>query len=156
MALGDVFAIDQTDLSSEMARQASLYAYFTTQKSYAERALARAALQKDGEYAVADDHYRKSLVNAGEKFTEAKIRSYVLQDEDYHESAREEIRAKSRYTLLRAICQALEMRSNMLVSLGAHIRHELDMTSMNIRERRFGDSVASVKSAITAARELYD
>jgi len=150
--LGDIFSIDETNLSVEMAKQAGLYAYFATQMAYAEYTLARASISKDEEYAEADTHYRNVLQEVGEKYTEAVIRSAVFQDEDYQTVIGAEATAKKDYRLLRVICQALEMRATMLQSLGAHLRHELDMTGMNIRKRNYQSNVGDVKKVIEDAR----
>lgn len=152
--LGDLFSIDETNLAEEMARQAGLYAYFAVQMAHAESALARAAVSKDGEYAEADEFARGDLADSAPKarVTEAMVRAWILQDEDYQACAAKEINAKRNYRLLRAICQALEMRATMLQSLGAHLRHEMDMTGMNIRERQYRTMVDEVKEAITDAR----
>lgn len=150
--LGDLFSIDETNLAEEMARQAGLYAYFAVQMAHAEATLARAIVSKDEEYAEADEFARNDLADSPGRVTEAMVRSWILQDENYQACAMKEIDAKRNYRLLRAICQALEMRATMLQSLGAHLRHEMDMTGMNIRERQYRAMVNDVKEAITNAR----
>lgn len=154
--LGDIFSIDETNISEELAKQAGLYAYFATQMAYAEHTQARAAISKDASYADADDYYRKELAYdfkaTGRKLTEAVVRAAVIQDEDYQTAAAVETRAKLDYRLLRVLCQALEMRATMLQSLGAHLRHELDMTGMNIRDRQYQAQISDVKRVITNAR----
>ena len=160
--LGDLFSIDETNLSAEMAKQAGLYAYFATQMAHAEYTLARAVISKDEEYARTDEILRDELAEEFEeagkkltKLTEAVVKAAILQDEDYLSSADVEATAKKDYRLLRVICQALEMRATMLQSLGAHLRHELDMTGMNIRKSSYQssvDNVSNVRKAMEDAR----
>ncbi len=152
--LGDLFSIDETNLAEEMARQAGLYAYFAVQMAHAETTLVRAVVSKDEEYAKADEFARGDLAEAlpNTRITEAMVKSWILQDGDYQTCVVKEIDAKRNYKLLRAICQALEMRATMLQSMGAHLRHEMDMTGMNIREHQYRAMVDDVKEAITNAR----
>lgn len=152
--LGDLFSIDETNLAEEMARQAGLYAYFAVQMAHAESTLARATVAKDEEYAYADESARIDLAEnlPNTRITEAMVKSQVLLDEEYRVYVAREIDAKRNYKLLQAICKALEMRATMLQSLGAHLRHEMDMTGMNVRERQYRAMINDVKEAITNAR----
>jgi len=155
--LGDIFSIDEAVISEEMTRQAGLYAYFAVQMAHAEYAHARAIVTKDKEYAVADDYYRdelaKDFAGTGKKITEAVVKAAIIQDEDYQDAVSEESAAKLSYRLLRTICEALEMRATMLQSVGAHLRHELDMTGMNIRDRKYQSAISDVKKTITNNRQ---
>jgi len=137
-----------------MARQAGLYAYFAVQMAHAEYTHARAGISKDEAYADADEYWREELtVDKTRKVTEAMVKAAVIQDESYQALAAVEINAKRDYRLLRVICNALEMRATMLQSVGAHLRHELDMTGMNIRDRKYQAAISDVKKAITSARQ---
>lgn len=155
--LGDVFSIDETNLSEELARQAGLYVYFAIQMAYAEHTQARAIISKEESYADADGYYREELVREfktdGRKLTEAVVKAAIIQDDGYHDDVIAEANAKLEYRLLRVLCQALEMRATMLQSLGAHLRHELDMTGMNIRDRQYQAQISDVKRAVTNARQ---
>jgi len=140
-----------------MMHQAGLYAYFAVQMAYAEYSHAKAIAAKEQEYAAADEAYRDELAKefavAGKKLTEAVVKAAVIQDEDYQNVLSEEDVAKLNYRLLRTICNALEMRATMLQSVGAHLRHELDMDGMNIRDRHYQSTISDVKKAITNSKQ---
>lgn len=146
--LAELFTIDETNLSQELAKQAALYAYFAAIGAEAERGMLRASAKKEEEYSVCDEYYR-----ATEKsYTEGSIKAKVGSDEDYLARVEEEIDAKYAYRVMRAISTALEQRSSMLISLGAYLRHEMDMTNMSIRERKYDSAVDEAKSTIRKRR----
>ena len=151
--LGDIFSVDETNLSNEMARQAGLYAYFAVQMANAERSHAVSIMEKEEEYATLDPEARDALARGpAAKVTEAMVKAFILREESYIEVQDNEVDAKRNYRLLRAICNALEMRATMLQSLGAHLRHELDMTGMNTKGRQYQASISDVKESIVQKR----
>src|SRR3990167_2305323 len=118
IVIGELFDIDDTDLTKEFAKQASLYAYFATTQADAERELAMADSIKDQEYATADEFFRKEKEEQGHKYTEAVIKSLIMRDEDYLKVLLEYTDADHNVNVLKAITRALQMRAEMLISLG--------------------------------------
>jgi len=143
--LGDVFSINETELSKEYASQASLYAYFAQLSAFADHSVMIKDLSRDQEYARADEACRAELERNNKKYTEAVVKSMILQDVDYDKAYKRHAQAVYDASLLKSIVRALEQRANMLISLGSHLRHEDSMTGMNIRERQFTDSVENAK-----------
>lgn len=152
-----IFNIDDSALAAEFTKQASLYAYFAVQAARAERNKAVADAAQEREYAMADQDFREEFHSKDEKFTEPTIKQMIMTDEAYVTSQNVAQAANYEFKLLKALATALEMRANMLISLGAYMRHEMDMTGMNIQSRRFSDQVEDVtqlaKEKIRKARE---
>ena len=154
--LADIFSIDETELTREYSQQASLYAYFSTLTADAERNVAMATMIMEQEYAIMDQEYRSDAVADDVKVTESMVKQAIISDKDYQKLSKNVINKKYYFRVLKAVADALEQRANMLVSLGAYLRHEQDMTGMNIRRREFDNSVDNMKSTIKKIRREYE
>lgn len=150
-AIEDLFYIDETNLTQEFMRQAALYAYFSTLLSTADMKANSVDLMKDQAYAEADLYYREDADKNGRKITEPQVKSTVTIDEAYAKACERDIQMRYDVSILKSIVKALEQRAEMLISLGAHLRHEADMTGMNIRETAFEKSVDDVKAVLRAS-----
>lgn len=137
----ELLQIDQTELSEEFASQAARYGYFAALAAAAEADYKHAKHTTELVYAETDDLVRQEFREAGVKTTEAAIKSAILLDEDYCQAMDRELAALRNYRLLSALVRALEQRASMLQSLGAHVRHEYDMTDMIIKDA--ADQVSS-------------
>lgn len=149
----DLFKINPDDLSTEMANQAAIFGFFSVIAVMAEDVANKAAFTKDQEEASADLDCRERLLKEGTKFTEATIRALVMADASYDQVCKMELKTRYDFKLLKAIVTALDMRSNMLVSLGANMRHELDATGMNIREHALNAGVETAKAILEEGKE---
>jgi len=129
--LDELFNIDETNLTKEYAKQASLYAYYGTLYNQADRSLMEHEAKKDSTYAELDLSYRDELKD--EKTTEGRIKSMVLTDNGYKKELIRLEYATYRKNVLRTIMDALKMRADMMISMGAHLRAEYDQTGMNVR-----------------------
>lgn len=152
-SVDDIFTIDETDLTKEFIQQPTLYGFFATAMAAAEDQMNRAEYMKEQEYAAADDAARRTMDLNGQKYTETVIRNMAQMDEQYAEIVEKELQAKYDYKILKSIVNALEQRANMLISVGSHLRHEANMTGMNIRENAALDISTDVKNAIKSRRE---
>ena len=150
--IGKIFDINENDLTKEFTSQATIYAYFATALAQADYDASVANMVTEQTGADADQFYRADLTKKGEKYTEGVIKSMVQQDEEYSGAVQAELTAKYNARVLKAIVSAMEMRAQMLISVGSHIRHELDMTGMNIRERQFNKTVDDVKDTIRSRK----
>jgi len=129
--LDELFDIDETNLTKEYAKQASTYAYHGTLYNIADRAVMEMDAKKESTYAELDLAYRDELKD--EKTTEGRIRSMVLTDEGYAEVLEKYAFAVYRKNTLKTIMDALKMRADMMISMGAHLRSEYDQTGMNMK-----------------------
>jgi hypothetical protein len=81
-----------------------------------------------------DQRMRAKIAARGEKTTESGIAAMVETHDDYVAAVDAEINARYQHQLLKSISSAMDMRSSMLISLGAHLRSEMDQTQMHISE----------------------
>ena len=143
--IDSVFSIDEANIIEAYSRQAAVYARYATMHAEADAMVSAAASAKDEEYAAADDHYRHDMDSTGEKYTEAKVRAFIELDENYRQAVDAYNDVDHVCRKLRAVVRALEMRAEMLVSMGAHLRHEMSMTDMHIRDARYSKIVGNVE-----------
>lgn len=126
----------QEDLSGEFSRQAANYAYLATLTAKAALLEMQANHAKDVAYAEAYKSIRRKLVLSGEKFTEANIASEVELTEAYMDAIDTSSFYKGQHLLMKALTRAMEMKADMLISKGAHLRSELSQTDMHINSAR--------------------
>ena len=150
--LDELFSIDDTDMTYEYAHQVGLYGRFSIAVARAEQQYAKAKFTTQQEYAQADEVLRKQLVAEDKKFTEAVVKSLVLQDEEYLEVYEKELDAEHLYKLLRSILNAFNQRADMLISMGAHLRAEMGMTGMTIKDKQLKESISDVKEQVRRKR----
>lgn len=151
--ISKILSIDLEDLSKEFSSQASLYVFFATLVPWAEKIEAMLDLVKDQEYASADEAFREELTQKGEKYTETVIKNLVTRDEGFVKAFEKHAMAKYDVNLLKAVTRAFEQRADMLVSLGAHQRHEWEMTGLNSKVVSETDlNVEDVKRTILERR----
>ena len=148
----DIFGVDESDLNTEYATQAAAFAYFSSLLAAEDYELSQAKSAREREYAAADIEIRDELAELGEKATEGKVKSMVETDETYLECIDVENLARYRVGLLKAIVSAMRMRADMLVSLGANLRQEYDMTGMHINDT-MDKAVNNVKDTIKKRRQ---
>lgn len=151
--LSEIFSINEDNLSTEFIQQPSIYAYFAMLQANAEHRSGIVEFDKDQEEAAADESFRKELSNSNVKYTETVIRGLVVRDEEVSKKVSRVLESRYDQKLLKAICSALEMRAAMLQSLGSHLRHEMEQTGMNVKERQFQGAVESVKKVIDEKRK---
>jgi len=146
----DILEIHEDDLTSDFMDQASLYGYFSVLAASADDAAARAESNKDQEYAQADLDVREDAERNGTKTTETQIKSKVLTDEGYSKMVDIAFVTKYDLKLIKAVVAALEARANMLISLGAMVRHEESMVGLHINEneRKLDSALNEVKETI--------
>jgi len=152
--IAEVLNINPDDITTEYIRQAALYGYFTVLAARAEDAAGRADSKKEQEYAQADLDIRDEAERNGKKTTETQIRSQVLIDVSYDKMVNASFVTKLDHKLLKAIVAALEMKANMLISLGAMIRNEMSMTGMTMKENQLKAATDEVKKVLDARKRV--
>lgn len=150
----EVFALDEANLSNDMMSQAALYAFFAAKLAEAEKELAKVEFTLDMEYAKADEDFRLDLDTNNRKYTEAVIKSLITRDESYQKVKNKQIEAQYVVDLLKAIVKALQMRAEMLISLGANMRQEMGMTGMstNTMDKSVSVAVQRMKTSKQASK----
>lgn len=124
------------DLSVEFTQQPSLYAYIATlaARAEAEWGDAKNALARMG--AQTDKEVRRDLAMSNEKVTEGKVEAEVELRRGYQEAADFELECREQYLVMRALTRTFDMRAQMLISLGAHLRAESEQTGMLVAETK--------------------
>jgi hypothetical protein len=148
----DILDINPDNLGDAFMDQASIFGYFSVLAAQADDAAARADANKDQEYAQADLEIREEAERNTKKLTEAQVKSLILTDAGYDKKLQQEHVTKLDARLLKAIVSALEMRANMLVSLGAMIRHEMDMQGIQVKERMMDSANDEIRKAARARK----
>jgi len=146
--LSEVLDVYEERLTEHFAEQASIFGFFSVQLAEADRLFGIAKLGVDQEYALADAHYRNEHIEFEEKYTEPSIKAEIALDEDYQKALDKQYQAKYNMDVIKSIVNALKMKADMLISMGAHLRQEYDMTGMTIREQSMGKQLENVKKAI--------
>jgi len=143
-----LLSIDENDLANEFAQQAALYGWIGHLTAKAEYSASIAKHQTEIEYAAADDNARFQMDAAGEKTTEGKVKAAIDLDEQYIAAKQEENRLWKEYKVLRSLSDAMRMRADMLISMGAHLRAEQEMTGMKINTDKWDRTVDNLKKTI--------
>ena len=134
--------IDQADLSNEFATQAARYAYFAVicAEARANRDTAEAFMKRDHAeafvfYKGSDEH----IPDGSRTVTDGLANMLVAQDVDCIRTKNAHIEAERQFRIMDALVKTLEQRANMLISLGAQLRSEADMTGMIIKDNPGND-----------------
>jgi hypothetical protein len=142
--LDEYVPIDESNLSLEFARHATKYAYIAMLSSKAEAMwlCAKESRERAEKQMISD-------LKAAQKITdttaEAMAELSAAEFRDY------ELSCKSQHLLLKAVVDAMNARKDMLISLGAHLRAEQDMTGSFIR-RDAGQEAKSMLESIRSKR----
>ena len=124
------------DLTTEFKEQPSLYAYIAILAARAEALLLDAKSYKEELYAKTDKEVRKDLSLAGEKITEPRVKQEIQLCRGYVEAIEYEIEIHEQYLIMKALTRTMDMRAQMLISLGAHLRTEAEQTGMLINQTK--------------------
>ena len=137
VSVGDLLSIDETDLSSEYAAQAARFAYVAVLKAQAKREWGEAERTRKEDEAKAFVNYKsdpEQIPTGSKTVTDGFAKQLVDSDAQVNELRQEEIEAEYGYRVLEALSDALGQRAQMLISLGADLRQEMDQTSMHLNE----------------------
>jgi len=126
------FAIDDSDLCTEFAELAGHVAYYGSMLAQArtDRELAKLALEETR--AKAHLLVRESTANAKPKPTVADIDATVAMRADVHDARMAYIESEAAHELAKSNLAAMLAKRDMLISLGAHVRSEMDTTVTKI------------------------
>lgn len=113
-------------LQDSFARQAKLVAVY----GFAENRAASCELQRKAEmeriYALVDSRTRNNFAVEGTKFTEKVVHNVVITSPEYQLAQQKHLEAKKTATMLKSAREAIQHRKDMLVTLGANYRAEIN------------------------------
>jgi len=124
------------DLTTEFSEQPALYAYVAMLAARAESTWLASKRLLDEEHARTDKEVRRDLMMDGDKVTEGRVNAEIKMRKGYLEAVDDELWFRQQYLIMRAIERSLDMRAQMLISLGAHLRAEAQQTGMLIRDTK--------------------
>lgn len=131
----EALMVDETNIGEAFATQSGRYFYAAALAGQAEALYNEAKNNCERVYADTELAYRDELATSGVKTTEAMIKAYVVGDKTYIKAQTDENNALRDWKIMKAFADGLRQRGEMLISLGAHMRAEMDMTNMNLKAR---------------------
>jgi hypothetical protein len=135
--IGEMLDTCPETLNEDFTTQASRLAYLGMVLAKAEVNLEKAKQVRETLYADLDLEVRteldgKKVEDPKFKYTEAMVKANILQYEEYQQATGTELQALHDYKIMRAIVDAMRQRGDMLVSLGAQLRQEYDVTNLSL------------------------
>jgi len=134
LSIPSLFNINEANLTAEMASHSARFARVATLCAMAERYQSFCKQLMEIEYSEADYKIREEHKESGTKFTEPSIKGEVTTDDLYIEKVKSYDDASFTTSLLKRLLDAMKVKADMLISIGAQLRSEMNMTGMNIRE----------------------
>lgn len=130
-----LLVIDRDNLSHEFSSHAAWLGYIGTLTADAESNYEQAKLENETLRAEKDATARREFNTKNIKFTENMVDAWVRMDDEYIDSCQNKIECFKTYKIIRALETAMKEKGSMLISLGATMRQELDMTGLQVRLR---------------------
>jgi hypothetical protein len=123
--LADSVQIEPMALQEEYVRIAPDIAYWNARYSKALEMFLRSKIDLDTTEARQYIAHRERMLNAGAKVTKAQIEAAVTTDQQVIEARMLLVAAEVEKNRLNGVCEAVRTKRDMLVSLGAHVRAEM-------------------------------
>lgn len=131
----ELLDIDESNLSNEFAHQAAIYGWISNLVVSAEAKFVEAKQRREEEYAACYVDIRQEFDDNKLKYTESKLDAEIKLEFSYQKAKRAENEAERKHKELKALAEALRMRADMLISMGATIRSEQQMLGMHINDK---------------------
>lgn len=144
----ELFDIDETNLTREMAQHSSRFGRIAVWLGKAEYVESIRKQEKETEYGIVDNAIREEFAESKAKITEGIVKAAVLTDEQYITVASEYDRASAVATMFKHILNGMKNKSDMLISIGAQLRAEMSMTGMIIKDD-YDKSVDNLKEVLS-------
>lgn len=135
--IGEMLLIEQESINEAFTTQASRLAYLGMLLAKAEVTYEAAKADAATLYADLDLEVRTEMevrkVNDPKfKSTESMIAAEIKQFEEYRQAVGTELQALHDYKVMRGVVNAMRQRGEMLISLGAQLRQEYDVTGLSL------------------------
>lgn len=139
--LAECVDIEPTLITEEMVRAPADMAFWGGRHAEAHKRHLLAKLSRDRTTARLRIEVRERLAMQSAKVTESMVESAVEMDPEYHAAKLEEVEAEVEVLRLRNALEAVRAKKDMIVSIGAHIRAEMERDPMVRREHQKSHSV---------------
>lgn len=117
--------IERDNMEHEYTRVSADQAYWNAKYADALETYGRSKLMRQRYETLLQLEAREDLRSSGSKVTEAMIVEIVAQNRQLHVMEDRELDAEVEMKRVQGVCEAVRVKREMLVSLGAHIRSEL-------------------------------
>lgn len=138
--LTDCVKIEPLALEEEYIRLPADLAFWNDRYAKAVETYLQAKHDSDTMYAKLLIIHRATLQNQGVKVTESIVEATILQDQKWLDVEQKRIGAEAAKARLSGVLDAVKTKRDMLISLGAHIRAEMERDPQ-VRERQRGRSL---------------
>ncbi len=118
--------VDPLRIQDHYCEVPAQFAYWSHQYALADRGLKLAKMDEERTRATLALAHRQRLVDAGLKPTESQVEAKVATDPEMTDVTRERIEAEFQERRLKGVVSAVAMKSQSLMSLGAHVRKEME------------------------------
>ena len=122
--LNEVLTVDEHNLNRAYVEQAALYAWWSAARAIASKYSAQLKKKLDLRRSELARNLRKESDESLLRWTLSDIEARILADDQYGLLADKLIEAQYHEQLLTGVCEALDQRKEMLISLGAQMRTE--------------------------------
>lgn len=143
--LDNVLDMSEQTITKDMAVQSATYGYIAMILAKAEKHSNNCKRDKEVAYAATDQKVRTKLLGIGAKFTEAVVKAGIEQDENYQADVDYYDSSVFAVGVLKMLVKSLDMKSNMLISMGAMVRSEMGMTGMHIKTDSYEQNIDNMK-----------
>ncbi len=140
----DTTVADQ-DLSGEFASFPGQFSWWVVYCAASQGQFEKAKLHMDVTKAETDGVVRQKLIADGIKITEAAVSAQIRLNDKYRKAETTVGAARQRYELFRAGVEAMRSKKDMLISLGAHKRAEMD-SEISINTQTAKDRIAATRN----------
>lgn len=140
--LKDSVDVEPTLLQEEFVRLPADMAYWNERYSKAMKEHLMGKLNVDRLYAMLQIEMRETLLAEGQKTTEALVSARIEVHPKYQEARLALVSAEAEAARLKGVLEAVRAKREMIVSLGAHLRVELQHDPI-IREHMRGKRLES-------------
>jgi hypothetical protein len=124
----DDLAVDDTKINEVLKTQPSQFIFWATMAYTQKGVVKKMKLELEKYEGQLDASVRRTLVAAGEKATEATIQARIKRDERRVALSLELINEEEKMELLLSVKDAFSQRKDMIMSLGANLRAEMEMS----------------------------
>jgi hypothetical protein len=145
--LEDDLHIDNANIAEAYLTHSNKFAFYATAYELALDHETRMKARLDQVYALLDEQARQELQAKGLKVTEKMVENVVITSDDYKTTQERYFEAKKNTGLLRASKDAMMARKDMLVSLGANYRAEINSDPTLLTQAKTQANIAAYKAS---------
>lgn len=128
-----MLSIDVANLDNELVQQPETFVHYALKAAQRKSLMEKAKLERDTTERRLYLQYRDTAVASGEKTTEALLDARVKASDEYLAACAAFSAHQEQYFIFDAITEAYRQRKDMLITVAANARAEMD-TNLNIKK----------------------